>query len=241
MVPAGVWNGITSINKFGRNTACAGGATEEIWDGSAVYVYPATALMTHVSQTTNQAAMVGDDIEVQGLDANWEPVTQTVTLNGTDTTTAVALATPLIRAFRMRVLANTTIDSTIRLHNAAESQDYAVISVGKNQTQMAIYTVPNNQTAYITQYYATHNPRTGANATSLDIELWAQDNQNGYAPQLKHMFGLPLDGHFNHKFGPYVRLGERTDIFLTCAAVGVAASDISAGFDIILVDNDIYG
>lgn len=231
--------GYSCINKFGRNAAIASGGTEEIWDGSAAYSFPATALMTSISQTADQAAMRGATVEVQGLDANWELVLQDVVLDASDTTTVVTLTTPLIRVFRARVNANVVGDSPIRIHNAGETQDYAVINTGNNQTLMAIYTVPDSKTAFITNYYATVNPG-GGTPTVLDVKLWARDNKNGYEKQLKHVLGLNADidayGQFQHFFLPYNTFTERTDIFIEVTTSG-AAADVSAGFDLIVIDN----
>jgi hypothetical protein len=236
-VPSGALRGHSSINKFGRNTAVASGGTEEIWDGSAAYSYPATALMTSISQTADQVAMRGATIEIQGLDANWALVTQNATLDGTLTTTVVTLTTPLIRCFRMKVQANVVSDSPIRVHNAGETQDYAIISIGYNQTQMAVYTTPASTKAYVTNYYAAHNPTVGQTFTSNEIAVWGRDNANSYEKQLKHSFGVPADGHFQHRFYPYYAFGEKTDIFITSSPVS-AAADVSAGFDLILVQDE---
>jgi len=235
-IPAGNISGFSSVNKFGQNTAIASGATEEIWDGSATYVFPATALMTKISQTTDQVALRGDTVEVQGLDANWDLTIQNATLDASDTTTAVTLTTALIRCFRMKVLTDTVCDSTIRVHNDAENQDYAIINIGNNQTLMAIYTVPNGKTAYMTCYYAHHNPATGQDPTSNPIKLWASDRDNSYAKQIKHIVGLPNGDGFQHFFSPYTKFTQKTDIYMTASPVGKAA-DVSAGFDLILVDN----
>ena len=228
-------NDSSAVNKFGRNSSVDIGVEEEIWDGSAAYVYPATALMVSISQTTDQAAMQGETVEIQGLDANWALVTQNATLDASDTTTPVTLTTPLIRVFRMKVLANVVTDSSIRVHNAGETQDYAIIQAGANQTQMAIYTVPADKTAYLTSYYAFVNPGTNLDPTSMPIRLWAQDNENTYAPQLKHVIGITSAG-YQLQFNPYLKFTEKTDIYITAQPVGKAA-DVSAGFDLILVDN----
>jgi len=232
---SGADSAFTAINKFGRNTAVASGGKEEIWDGSAAYVFPATALMTSISQTADQAALNGGSIEIQGLDANWVRNTQTATL-GTPSTVVVTLGTPLIRVFRMKVLANVVSDSPIRVHNAAESQDYAVIGAGYNQTQMAIYTVPADMNAYMTCYYAHHNPKSGQTFTSNPIEVWGADRANTYEAQLKHAVGIAADGSFQHFFHPYVKFTEKTDIFITSSPVSGVA-DISAGFDLILTND----
>jgi len=235
-VSLGNVNGVSHINKFGRNTDVASGEKEQIWDGSAAYVFPATALMTSISQTADQAAMRGATIEVQGLDANWNLVTQNATLDASNTTTVVTLTTAMIRCFRMKVMTNVVSNSPIRVHNAGETQDYAIISTGYNQTQMAIYTVPANKSAYMLSYYAHHNPKTGNNFTSNPIEVWAVDNANSYEAQIKHSVGVAEDGFFQHQFKPYVKFTEKTDIYITSTPVG-AAADISAGFDLYIVDN----
>ncbi len=226
---------IASINKFGRNVAVASGTTEEIWDGSAAYVFPATALMTSISQTTDQTALRGETIEVQGLDANWVRVVQNADL-GNPTTVVVTLTTPLIRVFRMRVLSSVVADSDIRCHNAVENQDYAIISTGNNQTLMAIYTIPADMVGYVVNYWANHNPTTGQTFTSNPIKLWMRDNANGYAPQLKHLMGLPVDTHWHHPFSPYLKVTEKTDVFITSSPVSGIA-DVSAGFDVIITND----
>ena len=231
----GLIPGHSYINKFGRNSDVAIGVKEEIWDGSVAYTYPATALMTSMSQTADQAAMRGQRIEWQGLDANWKMVTQIALLDATLTTNVVTLDTPMIRVFRGKVLSSIVGDSPIRCHNAGESTDYAIIGIGNNQTLMAIYTVPDGHTAHMICYYAHVNPGTNLDPTSNPISLWARDNERGYAPQLKHVIGQISDG-FQHFFFPYVSFSERTDIFITAQPVGKAA-DVTAGFDLILVEN----
>jgi len=226
--------GMTHVNKFGRNSNIASGGQEEIWDGSAAYTYPATALMTSMSQTADQTAMRGTVCEVQGLDATWAAVTQDATLDASDTTTVVTLTTPLIRVFRVKVYGG-PITSTVRIHNAGETVDYAVVSIGAQQTQMAIYTVPLGKTAYMTNYYAHVNPGTNLDPTSCQIRLWARDNANSYSKRVQHSVGI-TSGGFQHHFAPYPSFAAQTDIFMDGAPVGKAA-DITAGFDLVLIDD----
>ena len=229
--------GHSHINKFGSNTEIASDTTEDVWDGSSTYSFPATALMTRMSQTVNQAAMTGGRIEIQGLDANWERSTQITTLNATNTTTAVVLDPPLLRCFRMKVLENVVGDSPIRVHNTAENQDYAIIGIGHNQTLMAIYTVPAGCTAYMTNYFGDLVNTGIATPTNSTFDLWAADRANGFEFQLKHEKGLPKEGSgFQHFFTPPYVFTEKTDIKISC---GVEDKDghVHAGFDLILVEN----
>ena len=238
-VPMGVIPGYSSVNKFGANASSAAGVVEEVWDGSAAYVYPATALMVKMSQTADQELMRGANIEIQGLDANWEAVTQIKALDGTLTTTPVVLDTPLIRCFRMKVLANVVSDSPIRIHNTGESQDYAIIGVGNNQTLMALYTIPAGKTAYMTCYYGdvVEDVNAAQDPDSTDFELWAADRHNGYEFQLKHSRAIPKgNSGFRHCFKPYYKFTQKTDLKITSLCIARAGA-LHAGFDLILVNN----
>ena len=225
------------VNKFGENPTVASGATEDVWDGSIAYVFPATALMTSLSQTVDQAAMRGATIEAQGLDASWNSVTQTKTLDATLTTNVVAWGTPMIRCFRMKVLADVVSTSPIRCHNAGETVDYAIIQTGNNQTLMAIYTIPNGVTGYMTQYYRNFTKISGATPDSVEFSLWAADRDNSYEFQLKHRTAVQNDaGAPVHPFIPCASFTQKTDILMTATSNG-AGSKVHSGFDIILVTN----
>ena len=226
----------TCVNKFGRNQDVTAAATEEVWDGSVAYTYPTGADITRINTTADVAGMRGEVVEIQGLDANWELVVQNATLDASNTTTLVVLTTPLIRVFRMKFLSAVVGTSSITLVNDADNVLYANIEPGFNQTQMAIYTVPDGFSAYMTNYYAHHNPKAGQQFTSNPIQVWSRDNKNGYAPQLKHAVGVAEDGGFQHFFHPYLAFTERSDVYVTSSPVA-ADADISAGFDLIVVKN----
>ena len=234
-ISRGVIPGVSHVNKFGRNPLIASGGTAEVWDGLIAYSFPATALITSMSQTADQATLRGGTIEVQGLNASWEFVTQTKALDAANTTTVITLDTPLIRVFRAKVLENVVNTSPIRIHNAAETVDYAIININNNQTLMAIYTVPAGKTAYMTVLFTSMNPATNQDPTSMSVRMWARDNANGYERQIKHIFGL-ISGDHHHDFKPYKVFNEKTDIYIEASPVGKAA-DVSAGFDLILIDN----
>ena len=58
-IPAGLISGYSCVNKFGESPEVASGVREDIWDGQGQYSYPATALVTSMSQTADQALMRG--------------------------------------------------------------------------------------------------------------------------------------------------------------------------------------
>ena len=234
-VPAGR-TPYSSINKFGRSTAITTGNTWEIWDGNSAYIWPTSATITHLWSAVDSATTQGVVVEIQGLDTNYSLVAQNVTTNASDSTTGVALGTALRRVFRMKVLDASVMDQALRVGPTGKASYQAQISIGNNQTLMAIYTVPAGKTAYMTGYYATANPGGGA-PTTFNVSLWATDNVNGYAAQLKHIQGVSADvdayGRMQHFFQPYYKFTEKTDIILKGSPTG-ASVDVSAGFDLIL-------
>jgi len=237
-VSQGKIDGWSSVNKFGENQDIASGATEDIWDGGGTYVYPTTADITHVSMAVDQTAMRGETIEVQGLDVNWALTVQDVVLDASDTTTAVALTTALLRIFRMKVNANVVTDQDLAAHNLGDTQDYAIILAGNNQTLMSLYTVPAGKTAYIVKFYVSQSRATNKDPDAVNVRSWARDNVNGYEFQLKHSMNLASGGvtAFERTFGIPLKMGEKTDLKMSATAIGDIAF-VSAGFDLYLLDN----
>jgi len=150
LVAKGDVPGTTGLFKFGFN-ADVDTAEETIWDGGGLYAYPASALaMTIVSSSANDAAAGtgARTVTVIGLNASYVEITQTITLNGT---TAVNIPTALIRVYRVFVVtagSGNTAAGTLTIANAGTT--YAQITLGDNQTLMAVYTVPAGYTLYMT-------------------------------------------------------------------------------------------
>lgn len=240
-IPAGNVNGHSSVNKFGASVSVADGVAEEIWDGAIAYTWPTTASITHVRSAVDSVATQGIVAEVQGLDTNYALVVQPVTLNAVDSTTEVALTTALRRVFRIKITDGTVADEDIWAGPTGFATQQAIVTAGNNQTLMAIYSVPADKTAYITNYYGSIIGDAGPPATIPDFvlfRLWNRDNINGYAPQLKHEHGVAITGDsmLHHAFKPYLKVTEKTDIWLEATPDGDDAY-VSAGFDMILVDN----
>jgi hypothetical protein len=232
----GIVTGQTCINKFGSNPEVTSNTFEDVWDAGGTYTFPSTADITHIRQAVDQADMQGEDIEVQGLDINWDLVTQSVTLDAANTTTPVALGTPLLRVFRMKVTADVVTDQLVQLRNVGGGTTYATIQAGFNQTLMAIYSVPANKTAYITNYYCDYVRDAVKDPDGVDYDLLIADRANSYEFQVKHQKGIPKQASgFQHEFQPYLVVTEKSDIKIRSFPSN-ANANVHAGFDIILVD-----
>jgi len=244
LIARGLVDGASQVNKFGENPDIAVGTTEDVWDGGGTYAFPVTATITHLRQATDEVGTDGGvTIELQGLDANFDLVVQTADLDGSATTTEVVLTTPLLRVFRLKVLADVVAaaDIWVGATGMAANTAKAIIQAGNNQTLMAIYTVPAGKTAYMIKYSIDNVPTASKIPDSVEFKLWTADRANGYEFQLKHEKAIPLSGTVpDHYFIPPMRITEKTDIKISASVVGGPGDDghPHAGFDLILFDND---
>lgn len=220
-----------------------------IWDGAddadiaeMQYTYSTTPAIDTISSSNAGDTQV---IEVHGLDANWNLTVQNVTLEGQ---TQVTLVTPLIRAFRLKNEGVT--DNAGHIYVFEQTADAggdgvpddttkirALIHPSNNQTLMALYTIPNGKTGFMLSFYGAVS---GAKKTaSYNISLLARPF--GKVFQLKHLSSLIEEGtsHWNHQFQVPQRYPERTDIEMRAQinTAAVTGASVSAGFDIVLLDN----
>ena len=150
--------GVKSIFKFGFNSD-VNGTEETIWDQGGIYSYPTSAIQIKVSSTSANDAAAGTGartMTVVGLDGNYNEAQETVSLNGQ---TEVLTDTTFIRVFRAFVEtagSSGTAAGDIYMGNGVVSGGvpatvYAKISLGENQTLMALWTVPAGYTGYLTK------------------------------------------------------------------------------------------
>lgn len=155
-VARGLVAGHKPLFKFGINSD-NNGTLETVWSHSTLYVYPSAAMAMKVSSTSASDTAAGTGartVLVAGLDADYNEISETVTLNGQ---TAVLTTKLFLRVFRAYVLtagSGGTAAGTLYVGDGVVTAGvpatvYAVIDVGDNQTNMALWTVPAGHTLYI--------------------------------------------------------------------------------------------
>jgi hypothetical protein len=243
--------GHSEMHKFGKApdydqadgfvTVWGGADDGQLWE-NMVYDYSATANIQYISSDN-----AGDtfDLEVQGLSTTYALTTQTKALNGT---TRVTLDTPLRRVFRMKNVGSadnlghifcgigTVSGGTPGVPDVA-TENRAIIHPGDNQTLMALYTIPSGKTGYMTDFYiSTHGASRSATYT---LKLLARPL--GEVFQLKHTAAVSDTGtsHWTHEHFVPESFAAGTDIEIQCDVIGTAVTGaaISAGFDLVLVDD----
>ena len=104
----------------------------------------------------------------------------------------------------------------------------AHIHPNHGQTLMALYTIPAGKTGYMSNAYVT-----SAAAKTTTFQMFARPF--GKSNNLKFNIDIK-DADVNHKWNTPLKFDEKTDIW-TQAKVDAGTTRVSAGFDLILVDN----
>ena len=144
-------------NIFGYQTT--GDTTlRALWEfANTSYVYPPSAI-----QMTVTAADAGDDgknLLIKGLDANYDEITETVTLVGAGD---VVTTTSFLRINDVILLTGTTNIGLITVQNAAKTIKYGGIRAGDGRNQSSIYTVPAGHCFYLYRIDAFSSDSTAA-------------------------------------------------------------------------------
>jgi hypothetical protein len=155
-VARGFIEGHKTIFKFGNN-ADINGSLETVWSQGGLYSYPAAAIQMKVSSSSTDDTGSGTGAQtvfVYGLDADYNEITEVVTLDGqTEVLTAQSFLR-VNRAFVVTAGTGATAAGTIYVGTGVVTAGvpatvYAVISLGENQTTMAVWTVPAKHTLYV--------------------------------------------------------------------------------------------
>jgi len=158
------------VEIFGYSTQIAGTALGPLWEGltqsGGAYTYPSSAGVI-VLLSASGATDAGLIIQVNGLDANFNSLSELVTLNGSGTATTTNSYLRINGLFVTNGLNAGNITAKIA------TVLYAQINGGVGQTQMSLYTVPKGYTFYLT--YVQANASIGF--TSSNYMLYAEYNK----------------------------------------------------------------
>lgn len=231
-----------AVNKFGRNTDVDTVVNEDVWENGGTWVAPTTARTHDIVSTSTDDASAGvgaRTIQVYGLTA-WDAseVSETITLNGT---TNVATTNSYVIIHRMKVLTKGATNVNVGTITATAQTDATVtaqINASQGQTQMAIYGIPSTQSFYLTNYYAS--AIKDATALSIDINLFVNPEPDTELTNFltKHTSGAATEGtsYTQKDFKPYYKISGPAIIKIQ-VGTSVNDTDVSAGFDGILIDN----
>ena len=223
-ISLGCYANASLVHKFGANYDI--GITtvpETVWTGSGLYPWSAFSTAQTLYCISTDAGDTGD-LKIQGLDANYDPQTETVVLNGL---TAVTTTNAFIRVFRMSYM-NTTANSGDVTARTVSGTGVVVgqIDADAGQTLMAIYTIPNGHTGYFTGGDLSVN-------ANKDAQLQFFVREFGEPFQIGHT--AETSGVYAREFSVPLIIPSKADLDVRITRVENNNTRVSANFDLILV------
>ena len=233
-VSSGDVEGVSYIEKFGRSSDIPNGDTTTLWDANTIYDYVTSATTVTVTSDKADDAPGGagaHDVEIQGLDADYNVVEEVVNLG--DTSIA-----QFLRVFRVRVKhsgshgtnwGNVTI--------AGGGKTLAVIDGGPNngpgvgQTFMCVYTVPAGKTAYLTQWSVSSGKQNADTLAKFMVRPFNNGSWN-----TKDIVEIQANNYIKDYKVP-LKFDEKTDIEVR--AYSGTGSTAASTFNLILIDNPV--
>jgi len=171
-VSRGLVSGASVVNIFGYQSL-VGTTFIPVWENATTYTYPGSAQTMYLwSSNTGDTSV---QILINGLDGSYNPISETKTLNGT---TVVATTNSYFRINSISVTGtvNPISTSVINIGNSGKTIQYAEIAAGVGRSQMAIYTVPNGYTFYLTRVQATSNQVGNLSSSYCTYRVFSQNS-----------------------------------------------------------------
>lgn len=217
-----------TIFKFGFNPD-VNGSEETIWDVGGIYAYPSSAVtMTVTSAAGVPATDNGVKVVVQGLDGDYNEVSQEVTLAGSGTATTTQT---FLRVNRAYVSGSQAPTGNLNITNGGTT--YARITLGENQTLMALWTVPAGYTGFLDHV----NIATGTTNANQYVTAQIVQRQLGgvFRVMMKQTLGSGGVADFIIRYP--ISVPEKTDLEVRAISSG-SNNLISANFSMIYIKND---
>jgi len=243
-VQFGQIRGVYSVNKFGENSEIDTGSTpEDVWDFGGEYIFSTSAVIDTISSSS---ALDAVDITIEGLDANWDRVIQTIKLDGQN---KVALSTALLRVYRAFNSNGAELNGDVYIYEDTAisggiptdtTKIRAFMKAEANQTEMMIFSVPANKTMmYMEGFIAISRP--GGVSGSADLTFKRRDFEKVF--RVGRRISLNSQGSSNWRAVYTVPLiiNEKSDIVFRCEAVSANSTGVSGGFQAFIFDNVIWG
>jgi len=226
-ISRGMVKGASFIHKFGAVPSLATNTTGTVWDkNDTVYPWATWATAGIINVDSSSASDINKSITVVGLDANYNQISETITLT---TQTNNNSSNSFIRIFRSFVSDGETNVGQISVQR--DTTDVAIISAGYGQTLMAVYTVPAGYTGYL--YKGTCSAQSGADGTgNMFVRYFGQSSF-----RIGHSFEVSgAGGQYVYDFSFPIPIPEKSDIDVRITTRSNNGR-YTAAFDLLLVQN----
>lgn len=238
-VGLGMVPGCTRVTALGHNPNIGSGAAADVWEGGGDYPFLAAASQLEVlsASAADTAAGTGArQVLVSGLDANYNPISEVLTLNGTT-------PVPTARSYlRVNVLTTTGTpgsgkknagDLTLRVVSGGTT--LSIARAGDGFGRSGVFSVQAGFTLFIVSEVFTVKSPGGANvnAAVFGTQLIAATGNSRIPLQFQVTSQVP----YRHEAVEGVVLTEKNDVTLRVTTTSQASTDVTSAFEGVLVDN----
>jgi hypothetical protein len=217
-----------------------GTSTITVWSQNSVYAYLSAASVIKISSTNANDTAAGTGartVSIYGLDANYNQINETVTLNGQ---TAVNTVNSYLRVFHLAVVtagsgeaaAGTIYAGTGVVTSGVPAVVYSVYTTGNGSTA-AIWTVPAGYTAYITGYASGYSNASATANGTISLAIRPFGSVFDTISQLRVSNGV--QGWIAFQFP--IAVSEKSDIEIR-AVSSAASSGVTAEFQVVYILNE---
>jgi hypothetical protein len=205
-----------------------------VWGGSGLYpwtTFTGTGAKIYIKSVTNDAKVQGKSVTIEGLDSNYDILSETVTLHATDTTTPVSTVNNFYRTNKMYLSgANTNSlphDYNIELRYGSSSGTLVgQMNAPWGRGQNCFYTVPRGYEGFVLSI----NGNSGK-ADEITSSLWFHPYGGSWTLQKSFKF---ISGMFDHNFRTPLRISEKSDVEIRAYAL-VESSRIGTEFQMLVL------
>jgi len=225
----GIIGNARRVTALGANPDIDTGAAEDMWSVGGLYQWMAapTSIEVFSSNANDTAAGTGArSIIINALDANYNEVAQTITLNGG--TVAVPSQVLRINSALIASAGSGKINAgDIVIRDAGAGTTRAVIPAGYGITRQSQFTVPAGWTLQVISILLCFN-RVAASSRFGTFATFFQSSAGFYRMPLE--ITISDDSPYRHDGIPGITVTEKTDFGMRCTFVSNDNSDATAAW-----------
>jgi len=225
--------GHSTVSIFGYQPS-VGTSSIAVWENASAYTFPASASTMVVA--SGSATDNGATVLVVGLDANWNQISETVTIatGGTTTVNSYLRINNLFLATPASGQTTNVGQITIKVSTTT----YAQINVGIGKSQNAWYSVPANYDFYLDQVEInTSNSYTGSVILTYNVQ--ATNNVTGVTLSVLQQ---PFVSIFTITRPNPFKYTQKTDLqFQLKASTGTIGAGLVVNGKLIQANNSVTG
>ena len=186
------------------------GVEATVWGQNVAYPWSSWTTAQKLYIISTSASDTGQTLFIDGLDANFNKITETVTTNGL---TAVATSQNFLRINHCYLTTGATNVGVITERLASGTGTVVgSMAIGFSRNKGGFFTIPNGYTAYIL-YGEASSFHSGAGNISTAIKMYTRTNVNGTTTPFYNQYtGISVNGQFRNEFNVPLTVPAKTDI-----------------------------